>query len=821
MTNIRLMVSGLLTLAGCGVIDAQAAPGAPQSLNIESQPLDRAINAWAAQTGYQVLLPAESAAITQVVPGVKGSYVPYSALNLLLASSSYGAQFINAKTVAIRLNTPAPGGTIRLAQAERGGTSADSAVAGREKVVEEILVTAQKRSERLQDVPVPVSAIRADGLVSGNQLRVQDYYTRIPGFTVTPAIVGAQTLSIRGVTTGYGTNPTVGVTVDDVPFGSSTNNGGGFSIPDLDPGELESIEVLRGPQGTLYGANSMGGLLKFVTVDPSTDGVTGRVQAGLSSVRNGDSSGYNVRGSMNLPLSETWALRASGFTRRDPGYIDDPVQGKEGVNQADVRGGRVSTLWTPSDVFSLKLAAILQKTEGDGVSSVDPALGELKQARLRGTGQYERKVQAYSAAAKAQFGGVELTSLTGYNINGFTDSFDGSFIYAGLVQPRFGVSSAELYSDNETKKFTQELRFAMPLGPRVDWLFGGFYTDEKTDYSQEVFASDPATGAHVGSLRLSVFPTTFEEYAAFTDLTFHVTDRFDLQVGGRESELRQDYQQVQTGPGATPTGNVPLRRAKASAFTYLLTPRFKLSTDMMLYARLASGYRAGGPNSDAGVGTPSQYDPDKTKNYEIGFKGSFLDGALSIDTSVYHIDWEDIQLVVINPATVRSYNTNGGRAQSQGVELTVESRPIDGLRINGWLAWNDATLTEDLPATATVRAFDGTRLPNTSRFSGNLSVDQDIRLGGAMTAVLGGSLGYVGDRQSVFTGGTGARQTFPSYTKVDLHAALRRDSWLGDLSVTNLTDRRGVLYGGIGALPPTAYIYIQPRTIAVSLTKTF
>ena len=153
--------------------------------------------------------------------------------------------------------------------------------------------------------------------------------------------------------------------------------------------------------------------------------------------------------------------------------------------------------------------------------------------------------------------------------------------------------------------------------------------------------------------------------------------------------------------------------------------------------------------------------------------------------------------------------------------MTVESRPIDGLRINGWLAWNDATLTEDLPATATVRAFDGTRLPNTSRFSGNLSVDQDIRLGGAMTAVLGGSLGYVGDRQSVFTGGTGARQTFPSYTKVDLHAALRRDSWLGDLSVTNLTDRRGVLYGGIGALPPTAYIYIQPRTIAVSLTKTF
>src|SRR5207248_1653206 len=154
---------------------------------------------------------------------------------------------------------------------------------------------------------------------------------------------------------------TVGITVDDVPFGSSTISGGGLAVPDFDPGDLSQIEVLRGPQGTLYGASSLGGLIKFVTVTPPTDRVSGNLQAGVSSVRNGDEVGYVYRGAVNAPLSDTWAVRASGFVRLDPGYITNPVLNIKGLNTARADGGLVSTLWQPAQNFSVKLSALLQR----------------------------------------------------------------------------------------------------------------------------------------------------------------------------------------------------------------------------------------------------------------------------------------------------------------------------------------------------------------------------------------------------------------------------------------------------------------------------
>src|SRR6185437_908958 len=148
---------------------------------------------------------------------------------------------------------------------------------------------------------------------------LQDYYSQVPGLSLTPnEFSGAPTIAIRGITSGDFTNPTVGITVDDVPFGPSTVNGGGYFAPDLDPSDLSRIEVLRGPQGTLYGASSMGGLLKYVTADPSTYAFGGRVQAGLSHIQDGSGVGYNVSAAVNIPLSDTLAVRASAFTREEP-----------------------------------------------------------------------------------------------------------------------------------------------------------------------------------------------------------------------------------------------------------------------------------------------------------------------------------------------------------------------------------------------------------------------------------------------------------------------------------------------------------------------
>jgi outer membrane receptor protein involved in Fe transport len=232
-------------------------------------------------------------------------------------------------------------------------------------------------------------------------------------------------LTIRGITTGAG-NPTVGVTVDGVPFGSSTGLGGGDVVPDIDPNDLARVEVLRGPQGTLYGASSMGGLLDFVTIDPSTDRLSGRVQAGTESIYNGSGLGYNFRGSVNIPLGDTLAMRASAFTREDPGYIDNPFLHINGINEQHAHGGRLATLWTPTETLSLKLSALYQEIRSNGSNDVDVGTGlsGLQQDYVRGAGGYDRKAQAYSAILKAKFGASDFTSVTGFNSNSYSDGFD-------------------------------------------------------------------------------------------------------------------------------------------------------------------------------------------------------------------------------------------------------------------------------------------------------------------------------------------------------------------------------------------------------------
>jgi iron complex outermembrane recepter protein len=515
------------------------------------------------------------------------------------------------------------------------------------------------------------------------------------------------------------------------------------------------------------------------------------------------------------------AVRASGFTRRDPGYVDDPVLGIDGVNRLDVSGGRLSALWRPTENLSLKLSALMQESERQGSPDVyaESTLGDLQQNNLRGTGIYDRKLEAYSAAITARLGAADITSLTGYNINTVFDWIDfPSRIPA--AQRLFNVSGAATYDDTKASKFTQELRLSFPVGPRVDWLLGGFYTEEDTRNLQGIDAVDPTTGASVGTLVLVPFPNTFSEYAAFTNLTFHITDRFDVQVGARESRTRHALDQTVSGAQVGTPIVSPRARSKASAFTYLLTPQFKVSPDLMMYARIASGYRAGAPNINAEpLGLPRQYDPDKTQNYEIGVKGDLLADALSFDASVYYIDWQDIQLLLQQNGF--GFRDNGNRAKSQGVELSLEAHPLRGLSIATWVAWNDAKLTENFPTASQVFGREGDRLPQSSRFSGNLAVDQDLALANGMAAFIGASVSYVGERLGDFrTTSTLARQRFPAYAQIDVRAGVNHGPWAVNLFLNNVADRRGIFTGSqIGTL--SLVNYIQPRTAGLSVERTF
>jgi outer membrane receptor protein involved in Fe transport len=495
----------------------------------------------------------------------------------------------------------------------------------------------------------------------------------------------------------------------------------------------------------------------------------------------------------------------------------------------DVYGGRLSALWRPFDALSIKLAAILQNTYGNGNQAVDatidaagnlhPVYGYEKQARLRGTEEYDTELRLYTATVNAEIGSLDFISITGYGRNKYLDVSDYTSLY--------GLPSDGRYFA-ETEKVTQEFRLSSKRGRTVDWLVGAFYTHENTPADLPSYSVDPATGAQTGLLVDYYYPTAVTEYALFGDLTAHITDRFDLQFGGRESENRQVYNETDSGPLVpayfgfpSPFVN-PTEHTSGNAFTYLFTPQFRIAPDWMAYARFTSGYRLGGPNVNAVVyQLPLQYKPDQTNNYELGTKGRFLGGALTIDVSAYYIDWRQIQVTLTLPNG--RYNTNGAGAKVEGLEFSVQAQPARGLTLTANGSVNDAELTQSLPPESTAFGVSGERLPYSSSFSGSLSINQDFPLGGGWGGYVGALVSYVGSREGEFAlGRTDPRIHFPAYAETGLRGGIRYESWTANLFMNNVANVHGMV-GGVGNFAQSPYqaVYIQPRTVGFSVVRKF
>lgn len=706
------------------------------------------------------------------------------------------------------------------------------APAGADDQAAEIVVTAQKREERLLAVPAPVTVLSAASLSQTNQTQIQDFYARVPGLSMTNAgYNGGAIVSIRGISSGLFNDGTTGVVIDDVPFGNSSATGPTEIVPEIDPADLARLEVLRGPQGTLYGASSMGGLLKYVTVAPVLGRMSGMVRGGISGVKNGGEAGYDFYGALNLPLGDTAAVRMSGYTRKIAGFIDDPLRNREDVNEGRVSGARAAFLWSPTESFSAKFSALYQKTDFAGADYVVaiPGLGvtarDLKQNSPPGTGGTEREIQFYTLTLTGQMGAAQITSLTGYSRNNTTFVGDYSPLYGGLANTLFpGFAGVRNVLGYETERFSQELRLDMPLGESIDVLLGGFYNFEDVPAGQQLYAVDTTSGAQGGVLGTLDFPSEFKEYAVFGQATVKLVERFEVQLGGRYSANRQELTQVNSGLLFGGTTAIPTIRSEGDAFTYLVSPKFTVSPDLMIYARIASGYRPGGPNTNALGGVNPSWEADTTSNYEVGAKGRLFDRMLTFDLSFYHISWNDLVITLINQniTPMLSYKDNVGKAKSEGIELSLELRPGAGLTIAAAGALSRAELTEDFPPTASASAKGrkGDWLPFSSRFNGSVSVDQDLRLGD-WTGFWGATVSHVGKRRGPFTGTAGVREVFDAYSKLDLRLGARRDDWTFNLYMNNATDSRGRLNGGIGAFIPAFNNFIPPRTYGVSVQKAF
>ncbi|WP_374598026.1 TonB-dependent receptor [Sphingosinicella sp.] len=732
----------------------------------------------------------------------------------------------------------------------QSSSQAESAEAGDARLESEIVVTAQKREQRLLDVPLAVTAVSADTLVEQNLVGIADYYDRVPGLQI-GGDEDISEVSIRGITTGGGTNPTIAVLVDDIQFGSSVY-AGQAPFPDLDPATLSRIEVLRGPQGTLYGASSLGGLIKFVTRDPSTTRFSGRVEVGASAVKDGD-WGYSTRGGLNIPLVDGIAgLSVSGFYRNDPRFIDNvhPNAPGEDVNKLEAWGGRVALMLQPTSNLAIKLSYLRQDKKSrfndtiqvcpecvidrSTVTNYTPRFGDRTIRQV--PNDNHNRFQLYSGRVELDLGFADLTSITAYGKSRGLNNNDVTAVFGGLFQSLYGLPAGSatvvIGDNNKTNKFSQEIRLGA-TGETLDWLVGGFYTKEKSDVAQTLFLSGGGLSDVVPFSGTN--PSRFEEKSVFGTLTLHATEKLDIQVGGRYADNKQRYFSIQEIDGPAQAvfglpGTSATIRAGEDAFTWLISPSYHFNPDMMAYARVASGYRPGGPNTDVPT-IPTSFDSDSVMNYEVGFKGSTLDRMLSFDIAAFQIDWKDIQLINTDAVSQFLFFTNGGKARSRGVELAGQLNPSEGLSINASTTFTDAKLREDLPpstaATTQLEGAKGDRLPYSAKFTATLGVRQEFDLSDKVSAYVGGSLAHVGKRFSAFrTDSVSAprpRYTIPAYTQFDLNAGITYDEvWKLNVFVRNLFDKDGVVISQNrnGTADPTAQ-FLDPRTIGFTLAREF
>lgn len=736
----------------------------------------------------------------------------------------------------------------------------------------EVFVTAQKRTEALADIPMSVSVVSGDVLERQQAADFQDLTSLVPGLSINSNTRGITRVTMRGINTG-GVASTVGVYVNDVPFGSSSGLANAAVLSgDFDTFDMERIEVLRGPQGTLYGASALGGVIKYVANPPSTEGFEARFQGSIEDTADAD-MGYALTGVVNMPVSDTFALRASGFFRSDGGFTEsignNPIPAlqnpavnivggtlvEDEINGTDVTGGRVSALFRPSDTFSLDLTVYYQDIQSDNAdafevnpTTLQPLYGGRVASRYHDE-PTDTEYRLYSATMDWDFGGVTLQSVTSYSEfeQNFTrDAAVVDVLGAGLgtaqlltfVYSTPGTTDALLSSILEqtvtTDKFTQEFRLVSPEGDRFEWLLGAYYTDEDSLIGQRLLAVQPGTDNPVAGIPLPAdlgIESTYEELALFGNATWHVTDRFDLSFGARWSDNDQDAAQngliiLPILPGGQLALDFADLSSSESPFTWSFSPRYEFNDTTSAYLRVATGFRPGGPNVlPPGAPAPATYDSDELTNYELGLRTGNASGSFALDVAAFFLDWEDIQLLqVVNGFGI---NANGGTAESQGLEFMATARS-GGLSLTLSGAYTDAELTEDTDPL--VGGLDGDALPFVPEWTLALGGDYEWSAFGDATAYVGGQVAYTGDRPADFGNRidpldpTSPRREADSYTTVDLRAGVLWETWSIELYGKNVTDEEGITDiiapgnypNGAGAIS-----LIRPRTFGLAVGVRF
>lgn len=540
---------------------------------------------------------------------------------------------------------------------------------------DDIIVTAQKREERLLDVPLAISAVTGEEIARRGAASLQDLQYSIPGLSIVEQGPGQQRIQIRGVANSNGL-PTFGQYIDEMPISIDDQT----QALDLRLIDMKQVEVLRGPQGTLYGEGSMGGTIRYLTADPDLNQIGGSVESQIGSVKGGNTA-WRVNGVLNLPLAkDQLGVRLVAGYEHTGGWIDSTLTSRKDVNDATIFTLRGKLLAKFADNLELSILALHQDQTQDYQN-----FGKARKTSSRVAERNNPNYDLVNAVVHWDLGVASLTNSFGYQNAQNNTVTDQSFTYVPFVPilcATCNVTGIGLGSVSNIDVVSDELRLTSAPGGRFDWTVGVYGRQlDRTGTSRTVTTP--------GTLPLDITSITAifksKAWATFGELTFNATDVLTITGGLRYFHETRTLDTVNRSFGA----NTKLfNSGDFSSLNPRLNISYHLSPTSMVYLSGAKGFRSGGFNLSVTGGPPS-YDPDRLWTYEFGTKHQLLDGRLTLEGAVYYTDWTDVQSSFVPTGAAFGYITNGGDVNGWGTDISMSARPVNGLTLSATYGWNN------------------------------------------------------------------------------------------------------------------------------------
>ncbi len=673
--------------------------------------------------------------------------------------------------------------------------------------LEEITVTATKRRENLQDIPFGISALSTADLEKSGAESEQDYLAQVPGVHYTDAGRGRSLVTIRGISTdGLPGNlqQTVEIYVDEFPL---TDRFSAWTTPDISTFDIERVEVLRGPQGTLFGSGAIGGALRIITSQPDATAFHAKVEVG-GATTDGGAGSDDIKAMVNMPLiDDQLALRVVAFRTDTGGWVDNVRRNQHDVNGGYDEGGRAILQYTPTDALKLRATVLNERDSLDdsgrtfSFSSDGPPNqwdGVIPESSIS-------KLSIYNFTGEYDAGFATLTSISTYEQR-------KSYFASDYVRPPPAGFTIDPNTDqdwitHDSTKSSQEVRLTSNGKRNFEWTIGGFFLHTHQDLLQVFQYGD-------FNLETLLIPTTTIEGAAFGEATYHITPKVSVTAGARwfDNTFEQATEYTAT---SFYQGSHGLITIHSSATTPKFSASYHPTENVHLYATVSKGYRVGQVNFNAGINpaVPNGFGPDSLWNYEVGIKANWFDNRLQTNVSVYHIDWTNIQLGrMVGPF---AYTDNGGKAKSDGVEAEFVAQPIEAITLGSSLAYTDAVLTSVLPGTGLT---PGAILPGSSRWSTSTYAQATARFGDNVSGYIRLSHQYV-TKSYGYIVNTPYDQSDP-YSKFDLRAGIIHGRYEFIAYVDNLTNSDAAVTRPQD--PPYDYAYrLRPRTVGVTFRASY